>query len=140
MSEKIASITLFRELSVSKICLIFHPYLYPFLIAAYSLLALLLYNILGERLIGALRAILVTSVLVMLFRLVYRDWHRAALATLARYLEESCLISMAEFDSQYYREHTQFILGGTGSWGIDEEMDFPITDILRQHCLKKNTP
>jgi hypothetical protein len=50
--------------------------------AAYPPLALYLYNLSEIRFSGALRSILVSiaaaSILVLLFRLVYREWHRAA--------------------------------------------------------------
>ncbi len=66
---------------------VFHTPWYFAAIAAYPPLALLLYNISEIRFSGALRSILVSilaaSVLVMLFRLLYRDWHRAAFAASA---------------------------------------------------------
>ena len=65
--------------------LIFRLPWYPFLLAAYPPLALLLYNISEVRFSAALRSILVSMLvallLVVLFRLAYRDWHRSAFIT-----------------------------------------------------------
>jgi hypothetical protein len=58
---------------------------YPFLLAAYPVLALLLYNLSEVRATAAIRPILVSILAVFiiffLFRLLFGDWHRSAFAT-----------------------------------------------------------
>ncbi len=56
-------------------------------LAAYPVLALLSYNISQVRYTAGIRPVIVSvavaALLFLLFRLVYRDWHRAAFATAA---------------------------------------------------------
>ena len=60
-------------------------YFIPF--AAYPVLALLSYNISQVRYTAGIRPLIISvaaaALLFLLFRLVYRDWHRAAFATAA---------------------------------------------------------
>jgi hypothetical protein len=64
---------------------VFNAPWYFITLAAYPVLALLSHNISQVRYTAGIRplmiSVLAASLLLLLFRLVYRDWHRAAFAT-----------------------------------------------------------